>query len=368
MYATPIAPNPTSLPLDIDLHHATHHSPMADHYAPHRNATFEGYYSRFELPSGWSICLIVSAVPAVARRLNPDDHDALHKAKPFYIVLTYVSPDSTTIVQKEFWPPTFDVDSTDASFTIKWDTGSFRWDGDVVSWSLLTPSATFHASTIPSTRTPWKPGDTDSTPAGLIARLPSPIQWHVHSVSSDCTFQLSIPGLPDASGRAKVHYEKNWAISFPKSYNWLQARDHERGKGICLAGGSLIPGVEAWLVGYQGSHGRYLCFMPFSIFGFTLSGLSTEVSYAKRLFSIDMKGWFRRLSVVATAPAETFFNFAAPLNTGHAPNYCVQSYATHVKVEVAERWTPWSAWTVVEREEYKNGGLEFGGDCYKKDS
>lgn len=344
---------------------------MADHYSPHPNATFEGYYSRFELPSGWSICLIVSAVPAVARRIGPSDKSALEKAKPFYIVLTYVSPDSSTIIQKEYWPLKFDTTQRpDGSFEIKWDEGNFSWDRsrDVVSWRLDTSSARFRASTIPGTRTPWKADDEESTPAGLIARLPSPIQWHVHSLSSDCEFQIDIPDRPKLAdkGRAKVHYEKNWAISFPKSYNWLQARDHDRGKGLCLAGGSLIPGVDAWLVGYQGSGNRYLSFMPFSVLGLTVSGLSTEVSYPKRRFRIDIKGWFRRLTVDASAPPETFFKFAAPLRTGHAPNYCTQSYATTVKVEVAERWMPWSSWKVVEREEYTNGGLEFGGDCFKK--
>ncbi|KAK1927138.1 hypothetical protein DB88DRAFT_476877 [Papiliotrema laurentii] len=344
---------------------------VMDHYAPHPSAAFEGYYSRFSLPDHSSVCLIVSSVPAAER--SATSIADLRSKRPFYIVLTYTGPDSSRVVQKEFWPDAFAVDDAHKDtigFTIAWDSGHLKWDRrtDTVSWNLDTPVARFIAETN-GERVPWKKGDRRSTPAGLIASLPSPIQWHVHSLSSDCTFELSLPeeGIED-EGQAKVHYEKNWAVSFPDSYIWLQARDHERQTGVCLAGGSLLPGVQAFLVGYHGSHAvnRHVSYIPWSIFGFTLSGLSTTISWPERQFKVDIQGWFKRLRITATAPKETFFNFAAPLRTGHQPDYCTQSYQTTVEVEVSERQWPWQGWVVTEREEYERGGMEFGGEFMKR--
>lgn len=41
-------------------------SSSTEHYAPHKNASFEGWYSKFRLPSGGSIALIISSVPGAA--------------------------------------------------------------------------------------------------------------------------------------------------------------------------------------------------------------------------------------------------------------------------------------------------------------
>jgi hypothetical protein len=346
---------------------------MSDHYAPHLGCTFEGYYSKFTLPSGHSVCLIVSAVPAAAHHATPDE---IVRNKAFYIVFTYVAPDSSHHTQYEYFPPSFDVKTDRDGFKIAWNHGHLAWDKvhDAVSWKLDTEEVRFEAETNAGSRVPWRPHEADSTPAGLIARLPSPIQWHVHSLSSDCTYDLAITGEKPERGVAKVHFEKNWAQSFPKSYIWLQARDHAKSTGVCIAGGSLIPGVQAYLVGYHGKHDRspktrrFLSYIPWSIFGVTLSGLSTLISYPERRFEIDIKGWFRRLKVTASAEPGTWFTFAAPLPGGHKPDYCTQTYGARIEVDVYERegWMPWSAWKRVEGQVYENGALEFGGDAFKK--
>ena len=341
---------------------------MTDHYAPHPGAMFEGWYSKFTLSSGWSVCLIISAVPAAARKSTSDEDR--RRSRPFYICLTYISPDSTSHVQKEYWPLHFDVDNTDKGFTVSWgNEGYLVWDKvtDIVRWKLDEDDAKFTAETN-GPRTPWIPTDPTSTPAGFIASLPSPIQWHVQSVSTPCAYNLDIKGHDKISGEGFVHHEKNWAVSFPNSYIWLQTRNHQKKKGLCLAGGSLIPGVQAYLVGYQGDRNLAMSYIPFSVLGLSPTGLTTNISYPDRRFDIDIKGWFRRLKVTAQAPEDTFFTFAAPLDTGHKPDYSVQSYGTRVEVEVMERSWPWQAWTRVEREVFESGALEFGGDFYKSHS
>lgn len=317
-----------------------------------------------------------------------------------------------------------------SGFTISWDDGAFSWSGptsDIVRWDLRYPDLYFSARTtgrihhgsntgqdyngdgsppLMKPRTPWKPTDTGSTPAGWLANLPLPIQWHVHSLDSTCTFTLHIspsdddsikfsPPLIDRQGQAHVHTEKNWAASFPASYIWVQGRNHDRNTGICIAGGSLIRGVQAYLIGHQllssspnGPHVDTLTFAPptsTSILGLSL-GLHSDIAYTDRNLTIDVRGWFRRLAVTASAPEGTFFTLSAPLVNGHREGYTVQSFAARIAVKRYERrWVglggswgrSWFAgdglgagwgWEWVEsgEEVYDGGSLEFGGEFYKR--
>ena len=205
--------------------------------------------------------------------------------------------------------------------------------------------------------------------------LPLPIQWHVHSLASTADFELEIKSdepdnqvhPSDRTGLATAHIEKNWAQSFPKSYIWVQARDDERNTGVTLSGGTALPGVEAFLVGYHGQKTGFLGFRPptsICLLGISL-GLHSEIDFNRRLAVIDIKGWFRRVRVACHAAPETFFDLAAPLPTGHAPGYCTQSFAATIQVEVYERSWPWAAWRLAETETFERGSLEFGGGHYK---
>lgn len=342
------------------------------HFAPHNGVTFEGYYSKFRLPSGSSIALIISAVPAVAKNVDPAQ---IVKNMAFMISFTYVNPDSTHWWQKEYWPSSFDITQQNG-FVIKWDQGVFGWDAEKekVWWELKTEDIEFQSSTKEGSRIPWLKGDKGSTPAGISASLPLPIQWHVHTLDSVCEYTLRLPdeaqlAQTDNQGQGQVHIEKNWALSFPESYIWIQGRDHEQGRGICIAGGSLIQGVQAYLVGYDDGKSQ-ITFTPptsTSIFGISL-GLTSDISYLKRAIQLDFRGWFRRIRVTANAPDGTFFTLSAPLNTGHAPDYATQSFAATIKVESWCRGWPWMSWTGGREEVFERGSLEFGGGFYKSHS
>lgn len=261
-------------------------------------------------------------------RYTAKDKTCTQDTKPFMISFTYVSADSTRHWQREYWPdvytirnvyvrnPPWDsrpgakgVDMYTRRFYIEWASkpngtsadsasGSFSWNGakaggavpDLVCWNLDTDEYAFHAMTIEwrggrtlqgRGRVPWQDGVGDSTPAGILARTPLPIQWHVHSLDSTCRYSLRTKRNSDTwdllgddikqegeevhpldSGEAKianVHIEKNWALTFPESYIWVQARDHEKGEGVCLAGGTLFKGVQAYLVGYHGNVSDRIC-------------------------------------------------------------------------------------------------------------
>ncbi|WVQ66255.1 uncharacterized protein L199_004434 [Kwoniella botswanensis] len=325
------------------------------HYSPHSSATFEGYYNRFRLPSGASVCLIVSSVPGAQNR-------------PYMISFTHVTRDGKKYWQKEYWSEKWDITRGKGDdYAIEWDDGKFGFRDGKVFWQMKTKEVEFTAGQT-DRGVPWGPQDPNSTPAGIVARFPLPIQWHIHTVDSDSHFALKISEvqLPpeDHEGIAKVHVEKNWAVSFPKSYVWMQVRNGN--KGLSLAGGSLLPGVQAYLIGYQGD--SFVSFMPptsTSIFGLSL-GLYSNVVSTKGIIDIDIIGWFKRLKITGRCDPSTYFSFAAPLNTGHAPDYTVQSYAADITVEVFERSWPWSGWTRVEKEDFTEGGMEFGGDAYDR--
>jgi tocopherol cyclase len=383
--------------------------PVSNHYAPHTGTTFEGYYSKFRLPSGASIALIISTVPAVApvadhpnvdiflslssiassvtSLLSTKDTSNVKKGAPYLIVFAYVSADGRKWYLKE-WTPEHMTQTRPGGgkgFEWAWANGRMRWDGaEQISWDLDYPEVKFNSSIEAteegSVRTPWDPSFATSTPAGFLADLPLPIQWHVHSTESACAFKLSLtaggsydpsrePSLAksDQAGIAHVHAEKNWAHSFPSAYIWIQSRDHAAKSGICIAGGSLIPGVEAFLVGYTAKNGRFISFKPptsTSIFSLSL-GLTTDISYPTRKAELDFKGWFTRLKVVATAPEETFFPLSAPLNTGHSEGYTVQSFGADVEVKVYRR-TWWGSWEeTADGDKWNGGSLEFGGDYYR---
>lgn len=343
-----------------------------NHFAPHKSVTFEGYYSKFRLPSGSSIALIISAVPAVAKNVTPTQ---VIKNMAFMISFTYVHPDSTHHWQREYWPASFDI-TQENGFVIKWDQGEFGWDKEVerVWWELDTDEIGFKASTRSASRIPWVKGHEGSTPAGVLANLPLPIQWHVHTLDSICDFTLRLPDetrllQAEKEGQAQVHVEKNWALSFPESYIWIQGRDHEQGRGICIAGGSLIKGVQAYLVGYDNGKTQ-ITFTPptsTSIFGISL-GLMSSISYLDRRIQLDFRGWFKRLRITADAPEGTFFTLSAPLNTGHAPDYATQSFAATIKIQSWSRSWPWMGWTAGGEEVFERGSLEFGGGFYKSHS
>lgn len=346
------------------------------HFSPHTGVSFEGYYSKFRLASGSSIALIVSAVPAAAHNLEAKQ---IQEKRAFMISFTYVQVDSKKWYQKEYWPAAFDIERHPGGmgFRIKWDQGEFGWDGltKKVWWTLNTEHLKFSSQTVVGSRVEWIKGQPTSTPAGWLARLPLPIQWDVHSLDSKCQYRLDIHDdeaesdlfvRSDGEGSGHVHTEKNWAYSFPDSYIWIQARDHERGHGVCLAGGSLIPGVQAFLVGYD--HPQFpVTFRPpesTSIFGLSL-GLTSDISYASRRVVIDIRGWFSRIRITADAPSDTFFTFAAPLHTGHAPDYATQSFGANIHVKTWTRTWPWSRWTEITEEKFERGSLEFGGGFYK---
>ncbi|TKX25281.1 hypothetical protein C1H76_2514 [Elsinoe australis] len=382
-----------------------------EHFAPHPGSGFEGFYSKFDLPSGARIALIICTVPGA-------------KQKPHKVSFTYVPRTTNEYFQRQLWPGDMEMVKTsdDGSFELRAPgIGYMAVDrNSITSYSIKHEEFTFTGKT--TTHLPWS--TSTSTPEGPLVYLPLPLHWHVQSLGSQCDFELSIPSFPhvapeDASGTATVHQEKNWANSFPSAHIWIQARDGPGPYGtsdpartststestvstsksnpyrsICIAGGQII-GTEAYLLGYRStSHPSCtpanpiyeLDFRP--PFAMRLLGaspsLTVKPSFKDRSFALSARNWFSRIDVEAKSDPATFFPLSSPFADGHRDNFLAQSFRAEIKVRVYEwvwgsRWWDlrgwWTGegvegvegvgrWECKEETVFRDGSLEFGGGYY----
>ena len=293
---------------------------------------------------------------------------------------------------------------------------------DMTGSMMTMPSDTDHPYAVSTTRVPWIPGDPFSTPAGRLVQLPLPIQWHVHTLDNSCEVNLAfqsdpstndqvlqvsdgdiqrevhcktnsgMPGVPtearqyDSGSRmARMHMEKNWALSFPTSYIWIQARKRQTWhrppgpvsgeSGICIAGGTLYNHVQAYLGSYisaSESVGTITFAPPFATSVFGVSQLQSmdvtiDADAAECKMSVITDVWrTTKLEVFAKVhDKRTFFTLPAPLRQGHVEDYCRQSFDAVITVRVYKRQSWRGHWRLVDVTAFDGGSLEFGGDLHR---
>jgi tocopherol cyclase len=345
-----------------------------EHFAPHNDSAFEGYYSKFALPSGAHVALVICAVP---------DATTL---PPYMVSFTHYPADGSSIYQREHWVDSIERVSTgpghafelrvrgkdcvgsmavtsDSSTTYDlrgWGKNNGVDGEDNSRWSLEAMTAN---------RTPWHPQKT--TPEGLLVKLPLPLHWHVHSLSSPAAFHLDISSLTlpksDQKGRATVHQEKNWANSFPAAHVWIQARDHESDTGICLAGGEIL-GMHAFILGYRSPSMNIDMLPPFALSVLGLSPFTSfNVDYANREFSIQVSNWWRKIVVRARAPREKgWFGLGAPFKEGHRTDFCTESFLATVEVEIYSKKGWLWGWVEERKQKFEGASLEFAGEWFEE--
>ena len=324
-----------------------------EHNAPHEGAAFEGYYSKFDLPSGAHLALVICKIK-----------DA--KTRPNALSFTYVPRDGSNIFQRELFVDNLVLRRTnqdDRSFIIDVpDIGYIAWTADsLATYKLEHADFSLHATT--TSRTPWS--DEANTPEGHLVNLPLPLHWHVHSLASQCNFDLKIAAydlLPqDRLGEAIVHQEKNWANAFPTAHMWVQARDGER--GFCCAGGEIL-GLNAFLLGYRSRDLNFDIRPPFAV---RLAGIGPFLSYStdwdNRTFELSAQTFRRKISIKAATPEGSFFSLSPPFADGHKENYLGQSFNAKLSIEIFESGF-FGPWRLVKQDGFENASLEFGGDYY----
>ncbi|QIX01929.1 hypothetical protein AMS68_007446 [Peltaster fructicola] len=319
--------------------------------APHPHSAFEGYYSKFDLPSGAHITIIVSTVRKV-------------KTRPHVVSFSYIPRDVSKTFQREVCVDDITMRALDdkgAFELVASDVGYVRWtSNNTTEYKLHHEDFTFEGKT--RDRTPWS--TSTQTPEWLLAYLPLPLHWHVHNLGSTCDFTFKIPSsdLPssDLSGQAFVHQEKNWAHSFPAAQVWIQARDGDR--RFCCAGGPTM-GMEAFLIGYRSKQHNFDFRPPFSL---RVAGMSPFMWYKQdwetRSFQMSVQDFWRKIEVKIRAPKGTFFSLSAPFSDGHRPNFLGESFQAVLDIKIYEATL--FSWKLVGEDHFESVSLEFGGDYY----
>lgn len=281
------------------------------------------------------------------------------------VSFTYVPHDLSKVYQKEIWVDKIDMrrDANGSAFTLHIPGMGFAtWDEDG-SAEYELENSDFAISLKAAPGSPWSPHT--NTPENLLVRLPLPLHWHVQSLASECTFDLSTRGydLPaaDRSGVAQVHEEKNWANSFPTAHMWLQARSDDR--GFCCAGGQIL-GMEAFLLGYRSKNLNVDFRPPFAV---RILGFSPFMSYTtdweNRTFELSVQSFRQKLTIKASAPKGSFFSLSSPFPEGHRENYLGQSFQATFEVKLYESgW--FGPWQLVREDNFTGASLEFGGGFY----
>lgn len=326
-----------------------------DHHRPHPSAVFEGYYSKFSLPSGANLALVICKIKGAQTR-------------PHMVSFTYVPNSGKGTYQKELWSDSLQMvaDTKGNGFVLNIpNLGFVKWDGEGTNVEYDLQCGYFNLKATATNPTPWS--ESTNTPEALLVHLPLPLHWHVQSLASDATFKLDIPSIAlpseDRSGKAMVHDEKNWAHSFPSSHMWLQARDHDTQRGFCCAGGQIL-GMEAFLLGYRSKDLNIDLRPPFAV---CLAGLSPFMTYSTewetRAFRLSVQSFRQKIEVKASAPKGTFFSLSSPFPEGHRENYLGQSLQATIEVKVFESgW--FSPWRLVREDKFEKASLEFGGGYY----
>lgn len=329
----------------------------------HPNAKFEGYYSRFSLPSGAVLIIIICTVH-------------VSKSRPHNVNITLIPSSSKQKTwQIDLWPENLNHrvsgDNADAWMMTSPDmTVGLSGTGDSMKYSICSPSQNIDIRATTTSRTAWS--NTTDTPEGLLAYLPLPLHWHVQSLASPGTISLELPASApladgDRRGHTTVHQEKNWAHSFPSAHVWLSARNHETGHSICLAGGRTM-GLDAFILGSRGPETSDLDLKP--PFAMKLPFLpspflSFDIDWDKRTFTLDVCDFSRRVVIKASAPEDSFYTFAGPFEEGFKENWMAQTSRATIEVETLRReW--FSGWVKEASHSFAGLGtcLEFGGDYY----
>lgn len=345
------------------------------HRLPDRGPWFEGWYIRITPSAGTqrSLGLIVgSYLPVGVLRT-----DAEEKGLSGYAAILDGGSDGRPLRSFEVFPNDTrlylnksDIVSRDPAPTGK---ASFRWSAE--GFGQLTAeqaNLSFPNGTSLTVRladvVPWNGNGLG--PEGIISLFRAfPLHWFVHSLRSRAEFEAVVPsengsGTERIVGTGYAHYEKNWGISFPPAYVWMQAFNKNQNRAVAIAGGRPLKvgpmQPEAWLVGYR-SPQTSIDFAPQKVG----TVFESRVDACKGQFSLSAGHLNRRLVVTAEAARQTFGGIAIPKDTGFEKNGSEQSFQTRIVARLYDV-VPFSPARnndrLLEESVFEDGALEFGSE------
>lgn len=218
-----------------------------------------------------------------------------------------------------------------------------------------------------SNRVSWSGTFGELGPEGLLAGLPLPMHWHVHSLGSTAQYEYEAFD-EDAGGvlvqsRGYAHQEKNWGNAFPRAWMWVEGISANNESQLVLGGGRLAVGpveFRPWIVGYHS---------PSLSWDFSFADLGTvirtNVDACHGTFEMLARTPTRTLDVHAFAPLESFGSVGIPSMEGFVSDGAIESFSATIEVKAYEH-TPWEGLfgrgELVEEQIFTNAVLEFGGD------
>ncbi|EMD38950.1 hypothetical protein CERSUDRAFT_122465 [Gelatoporia subvermispora B] len=333
-----------------------------DHFAPHLNSGFEGYYCRAQLEDGSTIAIILCSV-----------NTAKHRRNYIHCSHTPLDPEpSGSGFKYDMYPEYFGIETqepaSDGSIPFSINVpgyGGIEVSPTTVKLNLKIPGEEIEVRLELLNRIQWSTSTPIEGPMGAYAYLSriQPLNWHVYSTGSDAYYTIITAGHT-RTGNAVAHLEKNWGRSFPAGWIWCQAFESD-GRRLCLAGGRALPGVQAYLIGYRSLRLTWDFRPPITAFLGCIGSpwISIQRDSREGWVRLRVRGLRRKLVVNAEAPIDTFVGLSCPLRDGHEPHYAFESFNAQVWVEAWTRRWPWQKWECIE--EGLCGGpaaaLEFGG-------
>ncbi|MEY4063948.1 MAG: hypothetical protein RIR26_156 [Pseudomonadota bacterium] len=345
------------------------------HVLPEKGPWFEGWYVRITPASGTDRsfgAIVGSYLPPQKSR-----YDAESVGLPGYVSILDSGFSGSSLRAYEEFPSTTRMFSQ-RSNPVERDPlprtpASFRWTADGLG-ELTEESVNLRTKDGIELKAKWAGGEPWNKsllgPEGFISLFRAfPLHWFVYSLSSFTTFEVRVPNPSNPSqwqninGTGFVHFEKNWGVSFPQSYVWMQASDPQTDKRIALAGGRPfnVAGIqpEAWLIGYRSERFQQ-DFAPQNV-GTTFK---SDVNACKGQFSLVATSLNRKIVLEATADRTSFGGIAIPKNSGFEKNGSEQSFQTDVVVrlfEVNSLFGITGGERLLEEASFRSGALEFGG-------
>ena len=378
-----------------------------DHFAPHPDAPFEGYYTRVQTAGGATILLIFSSVFAATD-------------KPHFVHFSYIPHSGSTsgsnqwrqqrIVVNKF-PRITDTsgpqhadggvhefsrvakgDGVEGTLRVCRDQQRYRLEFDLDSAQAADVAgrggveATGLVVSVDLTRRrPWHARDELSTPEGALAQLVHllPLHWNVFSTASTAAYSVTLGDRVLSAGTGIAHMEKNWGASFPRGWTWVQGFSvpthstpttstysnstssstapeggYHEARTLVMAGGKTL-GQKAYLVGYRGgtaggelSYGPPWTLMPFCR---ETPFVAETHDFSRGTARVRVGSLRHRLVVEVQAPPPAavdadaaghsgqWLGLHCPLADGHARTLAYESFEGSVRVRVYRR----SLWSLL---------------------
>lgn len=196
--------------------------PPTDHFAPHPNVPFEGYYTRIVTSTNSTILIILSSVWNAP-------------TKPHFVHFSHIPAGAAPDLRIDLFPSTIhDISGTRhpngfQEFTrMAGALGYCHTAEHTQTYSLRLPDpdddrAVIEVDVTLTQRTPWHANNPLSTPEGAFAALTRllPLHWNVFSHRSTAHYSVRRNNTIWASGTGTAHVEKNWGASFPHGWTWF---------------------------------------------------------------------------------------------------------------------------------------------------